>query len=353
MKIGEVIKIYRKKENLTQEQIANYLNVSAPAVNKWEKGISSPDIMLLAPLARILKIDLNTLLSFNIELTQNEIKNFLEDIANTIKEKSFEEGFQKAEDLIKQYPNCDKLLIHLSEIMNVHLELYKGKDKEYYDKKIISWFELLASSSNERTASIGKYDLAAKYIKKQEYEKAQGFLDEIPNEDDLNITTYKKILQAHIFENTEKNNEAYEIYNSILFKSATEIMTALSFIIKALCSENKYDLAKKYQDISKKTAQLYELGIYSEISNDLIAALDKQDKEELIKTLETVINEITYKLKNQSESNLFSFRRFKGNPDVDGKRCKNLLKGLIENNKEFDFARDDIRVKMLIKKLEI
>jgi transcriptional regulator with XRE-family HTH domain len=43
MRIGEVIRINRKKENLTQEQIANYLNISAPAVNKWENGISYPN----------------------------------------------------------------------------------------------------------------------------------------------------------------------------------------------------------------------------------------------------------------------------------------------------------------------
>ena len=34
MKISEVIRNYRKKENLTQEQVANYLKISAPAVNK-------------------------------------------------------------------------------------------------------------------------------------------------------------------------------------------------------------------------------------------------------------------------------------------------------------------------------
>jgi transcriptional regulator with XRE-family HTH domain len=44
MRISEVIRNYRKKENLTQEQVANYLNISAPAVNKWESGISYPDI---------------------------------------------------------------------------------------------------------------------------------------------------------------------------------------------------------------------------------------------------------------------------------------------------------------------
>ena len=40
MRIGEQIKNYRKTEGLTQEQVANYLGVSTPAVNKWEKGVS-------------------------------------------------------------------------------------------------------------------------------------------------------------------------------------------------------------------------------------------------------------------------------------------------------------------------
>ena len=44
MKLGEIIKKYRKEQNLTQEQIAERLGVSTPAVNKWENSISYPDI---------------------------------------------------------------------------------------------------------------------------------------------------------------------------------------------------------------------------------------------------------------------------------------------------------------------
>ena len=56
MQIGEVIRTYRKKQNLTQEEMANRLGVSAPAVNKWENGSSLPDISMLAPVARLLEI---------------------------------------------------------------------------------------------------------------------------------------------------------------------------------------------------------------------------------------------------------------------------------------------------------
>ena len=38
--IGEIITQKRKEKGITQEQLANFLNVSAPAVSKWESGVS-------------------------------------------------------------------------------------------------------------------------------------------------------------------------------------------------------------------------------------------------------------------------------------------------------------------------
>ena len=64
MQIGEKIKNYRKTAGLTQEQVADYLDVSTPAINKWEKGNTYPDISLLPAIARLLKIDMNTFKDF-------------------------------------------------------------------------------------------------------------------------------------------------------------------------------------------------------------------------------------------------------------------------------------------------
>lgn len=38
MQIGEVIRKYRKEKNMTQEEMAERLGVTPPAVNKWEQG---------------------------------------------------------------------------------------------------------------------------------------------------------------------------------------------------------------------------------------------------------------------------------------------------------------------------
>ena len=95
MRIGEQIKNYRKTAGLTQEQVANYLGVSTPAVNKWEKGNTYPDISLLPALARLLKIDMNELCSFPEELTEKEIGQFVNELS-AVSLDSFTEAFEMA-----------------------------------------------------------------------------------------------------------------------------------------------------------------------------------------------------------------------------------------------------------------
>ena len=77
MKLNEVIRTRRQALGLTQEQLAQKLGVSAPAVNKWERNLNYPDVTLLPALARTLGVDLNTLLSFQEDLTDQEIGLFL------------------------------------------------------------------------------------------------------------------------------------------------------------------------------------------------------------------------------------------------------------------------------------
>ena len=92
MRINEIIKERRLAKGFTQEQIANYLGVTAPAVNKWEKGTSCPDIVLLPALARLLDTDLNTLLSFQDDLSEKEVALFLNEVSEAAKKDGFEAG---------------------------------------------------------------------------------------------------------------------------------------------------------------------------------------------------------------------------------------------------------------------
>ncbi len=63
--LGERIAFLRKRNGLTQAQLAEQLGISAQAVSKWESGLSCPDIMMLVPLSRIFGISTDVLLSGN------------------------------------------------------------------------------------------------------------------------------------------------------------------------------------------------------------------------------------------------------------------------------------------------
>lgn len=60
--IGIKIKEFRKKIDMTQEKLAEYLNVSFQAVSKWETGAASPDLSMIVPLARLLDVTTDELL---------------------------------------------------------------------------------------------------------------------------------------------------------------------------------------------------------------------------------------------------------------------------------------------------
>ena len=150
MRIGEQIKNYRKTAGLTQEQVANYLGVSTPAVNKWEKGNTYPDISLLPALARLLKIDMNELFSFREELTDKEIGQIVKELSEVSLD-SFTKAFEIANKKIQEYPHCDLLIYTVATVLNAALTLSDLNDEERaeYNTVIIEWLERTADSQDE------------------------------------------------------------------------------------------------------------------------------------------------------------------------------------------------------------
>ncbi len=60
---SERLKAYRKQKGLTQQQLADLLNISNKSVSRWESEGGYPDIELLAPLAKALGVTVDELLS--------------------------------------------------------------------------------------------------------------------------------------------------------------------------------------------------------------------------------------------------------------------------------------------------
>ena len=62
-KIGSFLKELRKEKELTQEQLAETLNVSRRTVSRWETGSNMPDLDLLVEIADLYQVELRELLN--------------------------------------------------------------------------------------------------------------------------------------------------------------------------------------------------------------------------------------------------------------------------------------------------
>ena len=64
MYIGEMIRQYRERKEITQKDLAEKLNVTPQAVSRWENGISMPDVDVLPRIADLLHITIDGLLGY-------------------------------------------------------------------------------------------------------------------------------------------------------------------------------------------------------------------------------------------------------------------------------------------------
>ena len=87
MKIGKFIAEERKRNKLTQQQLADILGISNKTISKWECGNGFPEISLLLPLCEKLDISVNELLSGERLSKADYQKKAEENIVNMITEK--------------------------------------------------------------------------------------------------------------------------------------------------------------------------------------------------------------------------------------------------------------------------
>ena len=78
--MGQIIANARKKQNLTQKQLAEQMGVTDKAVSKWERDLSCPDVNSLAELAKVLDISVEQLLKCESRPSANKKT----DLADTI-----------------------------------------------------------------------------------------------------------------------------------------------------------------------------------------------------------------------------------------------------------------------------
>ena len=104
LKIGEKIKLLRKEQDVTQEKLATYLNISYQAISKWENGTAYPDISLLPAIANFFGVTSDELLGLKREEKTEELKEYETEYHELHRKGKVLEAIKIARKVLEKYP---------------------------------------------------------------------------------------------------------------------------------------------------------------------------------------------------------------------------------------------------------
>lgn len=151
MTIGEKIKELRKKHGITQEKLAEQLNVSYQAVSKWENNVANPDFSLIVPLAKLFKVTTDELLGFDLSEQDKRKKELWEAHKKTFENGDIKERIRVSEMGVKEFPDEMEFLCNYAWACWCYACGYITEDKAFATERarVCELFRKVAENSSD------------------------------------------------------------------------------------------------------------------------------------------------------------------------------------------------------------
>lgn len=349
MEMKEIIRQRRKKCGLTQEQMAAYLGVSAPAVNKWESGATCPDLSILPALARLLQTDPNTLLGFHENLSKEEITLFGNEVAEIIKDGRIETAFEMIKRKVEEYPACGQLQYQMATLLRGAKILFDFSEEENRKANIlaVSLYERAMGCKEQKFVELSRYALASMYIMEEKYEKATELANLLPDYQQLD----KRQLQISIYMKQKKYEEAARLMEVKLYGLIQEVFLNLDQLACAAVCEGNHERAWELADYSKKVMEIYNWD-YSGYVVSFSVAMKEKDAEKAMKILKKMLLSLE-KPEALMESPLFSHQKKKDLQSSFGKQMISSILKAIEKEEEYKFIWEREDYQKLIRTIKM
>ena len=329
---------------MPQQDIANYLGITTPAVSKWEKGSSYPDITLLPPLARLLKIDLNTLLAFNENLSDGEIKNIIKIIEEKIENENYDNGFEYAINCINEYPTCVDLIFNAVLSLIAYLPTLPLVDQTTYKNKITKLYSRLLNSEVPEIRKEAVNYIFTQHIENKEYEQAEKIIE--------HLMTDKKVLLGTLYMEKENYLVASKLFEQRLLENAIESHNILNNMAKIAHLENNKEHTNKLLNKLSNMINIFDLMDCTAFVPQFEIAIKEKDQEQSIILLSYILNSMNSKW-DINNSILYSHL------DLQSANLEDYSSFIIpsfilelKNESEYDFLKDNENFINLLKKYE-
>ena len=172
MYLSANLKKYRILKELTQEDVAEYLGITAQSVSKWERGESYPDITLLPALANIFETSVDLLLGMDTIRADKTRRNIHKTAVEYQQSGDYALAEKTYREALLSYPNDPGMLLGLAGTLAL-----KGSTAE-----AIELMEKgLPLSENEKQKATIRAALCFLYLKAGAEDKANRLASQLPH----------------------------------------------------------------------------------------------------------------------------------------------------------------------------
>lgn len=256
--LGKNIMTFRKKAGITQEHLAELMQVSVSAVSQWETGKTLPDISAIPILCHVLNVTADELLGIDLEIREQEIHEIIE----SAKEEIFYNHFAKAEKLLlnalKRFPNRFDLMEQLMTLYQRKSNDDGNAKAEEDCKKTIQYAEKIAEECpDEKRRLLAKQVLCMAYYKLGEEKKAIDIALKLPS---MNSCTENMLCEV-------SNGKNKVEFNQI------RAFCLLMWLFQSMVINSRVQFA----DGSYNVTELEQLEILQKFEDILYVMFEKQD----------------------------------------------------------------------------
>ena len=161
----------RKEHSMTQEQLAEALGVTFASVSKWERGVATPELNLIAEMADLFGVSFDAIVGFEVQ--KGSIIALERRIHQLQREKNYDEAITEAEKALIRYPNDFRIVYRCGELYAV-----AGIEQKSvaYSKKALSLYSracmLIKQNADSEISDISiRKEMAEIYLALGEYDK--------------------------------------------------------------------------------------------------------------------------------------------------------------------------------------
>lgn len=171
IRIASNLRNLRKQNNMTQEELAERLNVSLGVISKWERGASEPELSCLVAMAKVFNISVDALIGYDMGTDSPE--QIISQVSVLKKDLRVAEAIELVDDALLKFPNNLKI-VHCAASVYKLAELAGCGD--CYDRAIELFNKsitlLSQDTSNEFSEPDIKNDIAYCLIQQKRIDEA-------------------------------------------------------------------------------------------------------------------------------------------------------------------------------------